>query len=45
MFVIPGRAEREPGNHNHRLSEEALRPVWECQRIWIPDLPLRGNPE
>jgi len=24
MFVIPGRAKREPGIHNHGLAEEAL---------------------
>jgi hypothetical protein len=27
------RLHEEPGTHNHR------------SRLWIPDLPLRGNPE
>jgi hypothetical protein len=33
-FVIPGlSASEEPGIHNHH------------SRVWILDLPLRGNPE
>jgi hypothetical protein len=44
--VIPGRAQREPGIHNHRIRKGCtVVPHLHALGLWIPGSSLREAPE